>query len=169
MARHASSRVSQVIAIRGMPLTFLWAARETEIITCSMPPPSSLPASLKKRKFQDESSSQHAITNNIQKLEADLISAVSTKASLNPLADLLETAQSSSKPQTLTKAVYALYRVFVVVITRGLLLSTSGDENSKVVRDWLQERLRSYVDLLVGLLKDEEVALRVCFSQKKGG
>lgn len=128
-----------------------------------MPPRSSLPSSLKKRKIQDDSTSQSSSSSRVQKLEKDLVAAVSSKSSLNPLADLLDIAQNEANVPVLTKTIYALYRVFVVVITNGLLSSVAGDESSKVVRTWLQERLHEYVDLLVGLLKDEDVTLRVRF------
>ena len=126
-----------------------------------MPPRSSLPSSLKKRKIQDEKTSHNTSSARIQKIEKDLVAAVASKSSLNPLADLLEITQDEDNVQVLTKAIYALYRVFVVVITSGLLSSANGDENSKAVRTWLQERLHEYVDLLIGFLKDEDATLRV--------
>ena len=44
----------------------------------------------------------------------------------------------------------------------GLIDARGEDEEARVVRGWLQERLAAYADLLMSLLKDEEQALRVC-------
>ncbi len=127
-----------------------------------MPRLPSLPSStLKKRKIRDESSSQRTTVARIQSLESDLFLAVSSKSSLNALADLLETAENEANVQVLIKIVYALYRVFVVIINNGLLTGSIEDESTKVVRTWLQERLHEYVDLLIGLLKDEDITTRV--------
>lgn len=124
-----------------------------------MAPRSSLPS--KKRKHASDALSSTDTTSTIETLEAQLIAAVSNKASLNPLADLLDIARNAVDAQLLSKAVYALYRVFVVVITNGLLLNTAGSDETKAVRAWIQEKLRAYVDLLTGLLKDEESVLKV--------
>jgi len=59
---------------------------------------------------------------------------------LNPLADLLALAQNLEDPHDTSKAVYALYRVFVVVITNGKL-ALGGDETAKVVKAWIWDRL----------------------------
>jgi U3 small nucleolar RNA-associated protein 19 len=116
----------------------------------SLPPPS------KKRKTHQDS----VLVQSIAQLEADLTTAVSKNASLNPLADLLDLTLKSESPQDTSKAIYALYRVFVLVITDDKL-GLGGDEAAKVVKAWLWERLNTYVDYLGGLLKDEEKTLRV--------
>lgn len=122
-----------------------------------MAPRFSLPAASKKRK--------HAEDNNeslsIQTLEKQLIAAVSSKSSLNPIADLLDIAYNATDPQVLSKAIWSLYRVLVVVITNGALLNVAGNDESKAVRAWLQEKLNGYVKLLASLLKDEESVLKV--------
>ncbi|KAI0788858.1 CBF/Mak21 family-domain-containing protein [Abortiporus biennis] len=123
-----------------------------------MAPRSSLPSSHKKRKLDSEDT-HNELLNNIRTLETDLTSAVSTKSSLNPLADLLDIAQKSSDTALLSKAIYALYRVFVLIITNGLL-SGGCIEDVKAVRTWISERLHEYVELLCGLLKDEDSSLR---------
>lgn len=124
-----------------------------------MAPRSLLPS--KKRKHASDALSSTDTISTIETLEAQLIAAVSNKASLNPLADLLDIARNAVDAQLLSKAVYALYRVFVVVITNGLLLNIAGSDETKAVRAWIQEKLRAYVDLLTGLLKDEEPILKV--------
>ncbi|KAG0705095.1 CBF/Mak21 family-domain-containing protein [Suillus ampliporus] len=59
----------------------------------------------------------------------------------------------------MSKVVYSIYRVFVLIISRGMLVH-GGDDAAKLVRKWTWEKLDSYVELLVGLLQDEEPALR---------
>lgn len=116
----------------------------------SLPPPS------KRRKLQQDSTFTHSVVQ----LEAELTSAASKNASLNPLADLLDLALNSKSPQDTSKAIYALYRLFVLIITNDKL-GLGGDEAAKIVKAWLWERLNTYVDYLGGLLKDEEKTLRV--------
>ncbi|KAG5642180.1 hypothetical protein DXG03_003443 [Asterophora parasitica] len=115
----------------------------------------SLPPPTKKRKVQADSGT----IQSIQKLEADLTRAVATNASLNPLADLLDLALATKTPSQTSKAIYALYRVFVLIIADDKL-GLGGDEAAKVVKAWLWDRLNIYVDYLGGLLKDEEKTLR---------
>lgn len=125
-----------------------------------MAPRASLPS--KKRKHAEESSQEPAAVKNIKSLEDQLVAAVSHKSSLNPLADLLDIARSTVDPQVLSKAIYALYRVFVVIITNGLLLNVAGSDETRAVRTWLQEKLHNFVELLTALLADEESILKVC-------
>lgn len=116
-------------------------------------PVRSLPPPTKRRKTAVESTS-------VKSLETQLTSAVTENGSLNPLADLLILAYGSSDAREMSKAVYSVYRVFVLIITRGMLVH-GGDATAKLVRKWIWEKLDSYVELLVGLLQDEEPALRV--------
>lgn len=116
----------------------------------SLPPPS------KRRKVQQDS----GVAQSIQQLEEDLTDAATNNGSLNPLADLLDVALKANGPQDTSKAIYALYRVFVVIISNDKL-SLDGDDAAKVVKAWIWERLNSYVEFLGGLLKDEEKILRV--------
>ncbi|KAG2158491.1 CBF/Mak21 family-domain-containing protein [Suillus bovinus] len=115
-------------------------------------PVRSLPPPNKRRKTAVESTS-------VKSLEAQLTSAVAENGSLNPLADLLIMANGSSDAREMSKAVYSVYRVFVLIITRGMLIH-GGDDAAKLVRKWIWEKLDSYVELLVGLLQDEEPSLR---------
>lgn len=116
----------------------------------------SLPSPTKRRKVQQSSE----IVQSIQRLEEGLTHAVTNNGSLNPLADLLDVALKANEPQDTSKAIYALYRVFVVIISSDKL-SLDGDDAAKVVKAWIWERLNSYVEFLGGLLKDEEKILRV--------
>ncbi|KAG1756402.1 CBF/Mak21 family-domain-containing protein [Suillus paluster] len=115
-------------------------------------PVRSLPPPTKRRKTTVESVS-------IKSLEAQLTSAVTDNGTLNPLADLLMLAHGTSDAREMSKAVYSIYRVFVLIISRGMLVH-GGDDAAKQVRKWIWEKLDSYVELLVGLLQDEEPALR---------
>ncbi|KAI9056634.1 ribosome biogenesis protein Noc4 [Trametes sanguinea] len=118
--------------------------------------PASLPSSSKKRKTRDDDT-----VRTIQDLEKQLTAAVNSGSSLNPLADLLDIALEAETAAQVSKAIYALYRVFVVIITRNLLSGPDASEEAKAVRTWLLDRLHAYVDLLAGLLKDEEPSLRI--------
>jgi hypothetical protein len=85
---------------------------------------------------------------------------VTKNGSLNSLADLLGLAYTVEDPHDTSKAIYALYRVFVVIISNKKL-DLSGDEAAKVVKAWIWERFQSYIDFLGSLLQDEEKFLRV--------
>ncbi|KAJ7695707.1 CBF/Mak21 family-domain-containing protein [Mycena rosella] len=116
----------------------------------SLPPPS------KKRKIQKDSE----FIKSIERLEEQLTAAAAANASLNPLANLLDLAFTAGDPQDTSKAIYALYRVFVVLVSAGKL-GPGGEEAAKVVKAWIWDRLNSYVDFLCGLLKDDEKPLRI--------
>ncbi len=118
-------------------------------------PPRSLPPT-KKRKIEHNPE----LTEQIKAVEFDLIQAVNNNGSLNALVDLLNLVQSTKDPLQITKAIYATYRVFVVIITEGKL-GLGGDEAAKLVKTWLLGQLDTYVDFLATLLKDEEKTLRV--------
>ena len=120
-----------------------------------MPSLHSLPPPSKKRKINWDENAQ-----NIKQLEDKLTNSVAHNTSLNPLADLLTLAQNLEDPHDTSKAIYALYRVFVVIITNGKL-ALGGDETAKVVKAWIWDRLQTYVDYLGGLLQDDEKFLRV--------
>ncbi|KIJ69077.1 hypothetical protein HYDPIDRAFT_80262 [Hydnomerulius pinastri MD-312] len=115
-------------------------------------PVSSLPPPAKRRKTKGDGPS-------LKNLESEITAAVANNTSLNTLSDLLNLAQEASDSKELSKAIYSLYRVFVIIISSDKLAPGGGDA-AKVVRKWIWERLDSYVELLVGLLQDEEAALR---------
>jgi U3 small nucleolar RNA-associated protein 19 len=100
------------------------------------------------------------LAQSIRCLEDDLHDSVTRNGSLNGLADLLGVAYTAEDPQDTSRAIYALYRVFVVIISSNKLES-GGDEAAKVVKAWIWERFQSYVDFLGSLLQDEEKFLRV--------
>jgi U3 small nucleolar RNA-associated protein 19 len=115
--------------------------------------PPSLSGPRKRIKLQDES--------RIKELENTLTLSISANTSLNTLADLTALAASLHAPHLVLKAIYAVYRVFVLLISKGHLMN-STDEQVKVVRMWIFERLDEYTRFLCGLLKDDETLLRVC-------
>jgi U3 small nucleolar RNA-associated protein 19 len=125
----------------------------------SLPPPS------KKRKRNP--GPPFPVALRIEPLESTLIDAVQSSASLNPLADLLDLAQTAADARDVSRTIYALYRSFVVLLGTGRMIAgvegqNAGGEEGKIVRAWLWERLGLYGDLLVGLMKDEDSGLRVC-------
>ncbi|KDQ53338.1 hypothetical protein JAAARDRAFT_433296 [Jaapia argillacea MUCL 33604] len=120
-------------------------------------PPSSLPPPAKKRKLARSTEASSA--SHVEDLENQVVAAVATNGSLNSLADLLDITLTSSEVETASKGIYALYRSFVTIISSGNL-SFKGDENAKVVRAWIWEKLNGYVEYLGGLLKDTDKGLR---------
>ena len=123
----------------------------------TMPPPSSLSQPSKRRKTSGDDT-----LAALRALETKVTDAASSNSSLNPLADLLELTVSYEDPQLTLKGIYAMYRVFVILIDSGRL-GPHSDEEAKVVREWISDRLSEFSDFLFGLLKDEETTLRVCF------
>ena len=117
-------------------------------------PVSSLPPPEKRRKTKGSETT-------IKNLELQITAAVTHNASLNPLSDLLHIAQNASDAKDMSKAIYSLYRVFVVIVSSNKL-APGRSEAAKVVRRWVWGRLDAYVELLLGLLQDEEASLRVC-------
>ena len=121
-----------------------------------MPSLHSLPPPTKRRKTQKDASH----SQSIKQLEDDLHDSVTKNESLNSLADLLELAYAVDDPHDTSKAIYAIYRVFVVIISNNKL-EFGGNETARVVKSWIWERFQSYVDFLGSLLQDEEKFLRV--------
>lgn len=123
-----------------------------------MPAPlHSLPPPTKKRK----TSKNDYKTHSIKQLEDKITDAASRNDSLNPLSDLLSLAYEIEDPHDTSKAIYALYRAFVMIISGGKL-ELGGDGAAKVVKAWIWDKLQAYVDFLGGLLQDDEKFLRVC-------
>jgi U3 small nucleolar RNA-associated protein 19 len=116
-------------------------------------PSSAIPMAPRKRiRLQNDS--------YIQELENKLTESISSNGSLNSLADLTSLAASLNEPHSVLKAIYACYRVFVLLTSKGYLVNPR-DEQTNVVRTWIFERLDENVRFLCGLLQDEESLLRV--------
>jgi U3 small nucleolar RNA-associated protein 19 len=120
-------------------------------------------ASLPPRKKQKTVLS--SVEVEIETLEQTLIDALTKGSSLNQLADLLVLATSAADPIITHKANYALYRLFVRIISAGKMRGNRQEnEAAKTVRRWLSEQFSVYVDFLCSLMKDDQAALRVCIS-----
>lgn len=93
----------------------------------------------------------------------------------NPLLELIHLARHDD-PRIVHSAIWALHRVFIKIIGDGrvgratITSQSSGTEtNDEVdmagegwqVREWIMKRLGEYVDVLAGLMRDSEEALRV--------
>lgn len=117
-------------------------------------PVRSLPPT-KKRKIDEGGAAE-----TIKALEEELTTAVQSNTSLNPLADLLDIVSRAKAASTTSKGIYAVYRVFVLVISADKL-GYANDEAAKIVKTWLLDRLNAYVTFLASLLQDKEKVLRV--------
>jgi hypothetical protein len=91
----------------------------------------------------------------------------------NPLLELVALARHD-QPEVVHSAIWALHRVFIKLVGDGRLgrasfKQASGEDEEDIdldgeggaVRDWMMKRLGEYVDVLGGLLRDSEEALRV--------
>jgi U3 small nucleolar RNA-associated protein 19 len=95
----------------------------------------------------------------------------------NPLLPLLALARNESA-EVVHKAVWALHRVFIPLISQGLVGGlihadleqnvasgaedgVVGGDEARAVKAWVRERLVEYIRILGGLLRDREAALRV--------
>ncbi|KAL1734209.1 CBF/Mak21 family-domain-containing protein [Schizophyllum commune] len=128
--------------------------------------PSSLPPPSKKRKIQESQTIKEA-----QRLEQILTDAINTNTSLNPLADLVDLAASAKDARDVSKTIYALYRVFVLLINEGKL-EVDGTEAAAAVKTWIREQMNRYVNVLGALFNHEEKtirlsALQILFSLQK--
>ncbi|KAL1685980.1 CBF/Mak21 family-domain-containing protein [Schizophyllum commune] len=128
--------------------------------------PSSLPPPSKKRKIQESQNIKEA-----QRLEQILTDAINTNSSLNPLADLVDLSARAKDSRDISKAIYALYRVFVLLLNEGKL-EVDGTEEATAVKTWIREQMNRYVNVLGALLKHAEKtirlsALQILFSLQK--
>jgi U3 small nucleolar RNA-associated protein 19 len=122
--------------------------------------PRSLPPANKRKNTVVENISAGLI-EEVVLLEKQITDALQNGGSLNALADLVLLAQTSSANVTSTsKSIYALYRIYVTLLSSGKLMP-GGDDAAKVVRTWIWERLNIYTDILCGLLQDTDKSLRV--------
>lgn len=125
-----------------------------------MPPPSSLPPA-KKRKTVAKATENEGVNEKIASLEEQLTVAINTAGSLNALVDLVQIARTEdASVQAMSKAIYALYRVYVLLLNSGKL-NPGGDQAAKTARTWIWEQLNTYTDVLCGLLQDDDKMLWV--------
>ncbi|KIR37926.1 U3 small nucleolar RNA-associated protein 19 [Cryptococcus deuterogattii 99/473] len=127
---------------------------------------------VKSQKHAEEASKQKPNVASqdpsaqIQKLE---VSLSTDDFNPNPLLPLISFARHND-PQVVHKAVWALHRVFIRYIADGKVAGLSGDlvtpakkteiEGEVDVKGWVRERLLEYVEVLGGLIRDAEPALR---------
>ncbi|WVO22848.1 uncharacterized protein IAS62_004191 [Cryptococcus decagattii] len=127
---------------------------------------------VKSQKRAEEASKQkpnvasQGASAQIQKLE---VSLSTDDFNPNPLLPLISFARHND-PQVVHKAVWALHRVFIKYIADGKVAGLSGDlvtpakkpeiEGDVDVKGWVRERLLEYVEVLGGLIRDAEPALR---------
>lgn len=117
----------------------------------------------KLKSSKSDKGDTHRTVRKIEDIENTVANALTSNASLNPLADLLHIASSSSDADIVLKAVFSLYRLFTLIVQRGILaVNEDEDIERKSVRNWVAARLESFADLLCALLQDEEKTLRVC-------
>lgn len=124
--------------------------------------PGSLPPAKKRKTGRITHESSSPSVESIATLEATLTDAISEGTSLNPLADLLAIATDTGcEPDVTLKAIFALYRLFTLIIKKGLMRTGSDEEAVKAVRAWVNGRFTAFTDFLCGLLSDREQILRV--------
>jgi U3 small nucleolar RNA-associated protein 19 len=130
----------------------------------------SLPKSKAPKSAGPPKTSSASALSLIPKLEAALLDP---SYDPNPLLNLVALARHDT-PEVVHKAVWALHRVFISYIDDGKVgglaggleqgekerVSESVDE-AREVRGWVRDRLLEYVEVLGGLLRDTEPALRV--------
>ncbi|GHJ86489.1 hypothetical protein NliqN6_2891 [Naganishia liquefaciens] len=114
----------------------------------------------------------------VTEYESQLTSSTKkTEFNPNPLIPLTALARHNS-PEVVHKAVWALYRAWVKILTDGHLVPTAAGGQADVTRPkheekddspeaaaaavqkWMMERLREYQEILAGLLRDSEPSLR---------
>ena len=123
---------------------------------------SSLPPSKKRRRIDKIEAENVQTLENISDLEKSVAAALESSSSLNPLADLLHIASSTHDVDVAIKAVFALYRLFTLIIEKGILrLPSDEDSGARAVRSWVLTRLDAFADLLCRFLQDEEKTMRV--------
>lgn len=99
---------------------------------------------------------------HVQSLERVVLAAIQEGSSLNLLSDLMALISSSPDPQTTHSLIYAVYRIMVALAQAGKLTPERDErEEARIVRQWLDARVATFSELLAGLLKDDEKALRV--------
>ncbi|KAL5522419.1 hypothetical protein ACEPAG_8435 [Sanghuangporus baumii] len=130
--------------------------------TLSSLPPTKKRKPSEKVSGQKVSGQQNKTLKTIVDLEKSVAAALESNSSLNPLADLLHIASSTHDADVTLKAVFALYRLFTLIVNNGILdFSDDEDTGRRTVRSWVLARLDAFTDLLCRFLQNEEKTLRV--------
>ncbi|KZT54860.1 hypothetical protein CALCODRAFT_510454 [Calocera cornea HHB12733] len=123
-------------------------------------------APTKRKKLSNaHDQDQDSDRDTVAALEAQLTQALDNSASLNPLIDLLAlAADADADAGTAHGALYALYRVWCIVIGKGLLSAPVQRQQeageAALVRAWLQARWDEYMGLLGKGLHHPEPGIR---------
>ncbi|WVQ83793.1 hypothetical protein IAT38_005937 [Cryptococcus sp. DSM 104549] len=137
------------------------------------------PATAKARATKPSSASSSSATSPIAQISSLEAALTADSTDPNPLLPLIALARNDS-PQVVHKAVWALHRVFILLIGEGRVAGLSGDlvtktlaeeaeeqakaeadgDEEKEVKVWVRERLLEYLKILGGLVRDIEPALR---------
>jgi hypothetical protein len=139
---------------------------------------SSLPRKASKQAVNVNSAASQIA--KVAEYESQLASATK-KTEFNPNALIpLTTLARNDSPEVAHKAVWALHRAWVKILSDGHLVPSSAGGHAEsvkgkgskeddspeaaaaVVQKWLMDRLKEYQDILVGFLHDSEPSLRVC-------
>lgn len=129
----------------------------------------SLPPAKRRKtaRKDDEIDAKSVSVDHVASLEAAVADAISKGASLNALADLLAVAADvEAEADSVLKAVFALYRLFTLILKKGYMTIGPEEEASRKVRTWIIARLATFAEVLCGLLADEETTLRVCLQEQ---
>jgi hypothetical protein len=103
-------------------------------------------------------------SEEIEKIEKQLATALEASGSLNGIADLLAVASPVAKPPQLQhKAIYALYRTYTLLFNTNKLDALRADpfEPAQAVRQWLLQKLEQFLSLLVQQLYNPEPSISV--------
>ncbi|KLO13713.1 CBF-domain-containing protein [Schizopora paradoxa] len=127
---------------------------------------------VKRRKVSNgkskASSSKDPIAE-VVRLEKLVEDALASNTSLNPIADLLLIASDTEgEDEVVVKAIFALYRIFVQIARKNLLVTTEKQDTEteedkaqrSVIRSWISGKLDAFSELLCSLLKDEDKSIR---------
>jgi U3 small nucleolar RNA-associated protein 19 len=142
---------------RQLGITITMAKASTSSVSKSKKDKSSVPA--------PDRAARHLAT--ITSTESTLLSSAYNP---NPLLTLLSLTRED-EPEVVHKSIWALYRVFIKFLEEGKLTRVSrrsqaeeeeqGQGKENVVAEWVEGRLKEYVEVLCGLLWDAEGSLRV--------
>ncbi len=116
--------------------------------------------------------SRESMRTSPEEIEKQLVTALETSGSLNGIADLLALASPApvpdpvaKPPQLQHKAIYALYRVFTLLLTTKKLDALRSDPSPPVqaVRQWLLQKFEQFLSLLTEQLYNAELSISVSF------
>ena len=130
-------------------------------------------AGTSKSKTAAALGSAKPVSNPLARIQTLETACTSSTYDPNPLIPLLALSRHAS-PEVVHKAIWALHRVFVRYVNEGRVggivdglvvrgARESGEDGlgAGEVKGWVRDRLLEYIEILGGLLRDSESALRV--------